>query len=114
MSCCDWPWSRKEDVCVIFFASRGVYPEACVDIVNNTCRSKRHAVCIHRRICRLAIDNRLYLDQQFHAERVHAWIQVQGLTSFINRLRFDQTVVAAIQRVPIKDQSNSTTSANTL
>jgi hypothetical protein len=74
MSCCDWPWSRKEDVCVIFFASRGVFPEPCVEIISNQ-------------------------DRQFDAEKVYTWIEEQELEGFLHRLRFDEVTKAAIQRV---------------
>lgn len=85
----------------MFFATKGVYPKACVDIVNIFCHSKRHAACIHRRVCSLMTEYNLYCrrTRRFFENRVQDWLEVQGQASFLKSLRFNHAVNIAIQRV---------------
>jgi hypothetical protein len=101
MSCCDWPWSKREDICIVYFASKGVYPEACAEIVHIFCHSKRHPLYIHDRISHLTDENALYCprSRRFVQPQVQVWLEAQEESSFVRSLHFNDSVTTAIKRV---------------
>ena len=93
----------------MFFASRGVFPDALVDIVRMFCRSKRHALCIHHRVTTISRQYQLYsVDQRaFNPERIATWIRTQEIDTFVDRLRFTNAVLKVIQQVSARSVRTS-------
>ncbi len=101
MECFNQQWSKHEDVCVTYYASRGVFPEGVSEILNLLCRSQRHAYCIHRRVIHIQTVNELYCfsTKRYLHDRICAWFEAQDVKIFVNRLTFAHPIAAAIQQV---------------
>lgn len=101
MTCCEWAWSAREDVCIVYFTSRGVYPQGCVKILQLLCKSNRHFSCLGQRLDTLLEANFLYCvkRQAFLYDRIGEWIESQDVASFLFRLRFTSNVLKVVQAV---------------
>jgi predicted transcriptional regulator len=98
----DHIWTKQEDVCIIFFGSRGVFPDAIVDLLSLFCRSDLDAHSIHLRTCQIAgAEGLLSRDdgKHFHHDRVRAWIAAQETDAFARGLRFTNAVMNTIRPV---------------
>ncbi|KAK3670765.1 hypothetical protein LTR78_009337 [Recurvomyces mirabilis] len=111
MDCCN-DWSASEDVLTLFYASRGVFPEAIREIMILLCARERHARCIHNRcISLMTKDSNLYnIDERtFDHNRVRVWIDTHDDDLFSPFLVFSKPILQSIKQYQKLEYLEATT-----
>jgi len=100
MSCCNF-WTPHEDICIVFYASRGVLPEASSEILHLICGSERHVPCVKKRVCHIVKTDHLYCfyTHRFLYKRVQLWIESRANPNFLFRLRFTNSILRVVLKV---------------
>ena len=94
-------WSVEEDVCIVFFASKGVQWEAIVDILPHLCGQIREPGSVYSRVSDLENELALFSHGKVAWDKyaVSSYYRTQALDHFLRKLRFSKGVLSIILKV---------------
>ncbi|KAK4570573.1 hypothetical protein LTR86_002655 [Recurvomyces mirabilis] len=100
MDCCN-DWHASDDVIVLFYSSRGVFPEAIREIMLLLRAKEKHAGCIHNRCIFLMASNPgLYKleERTFDLVKVQSWISAHDDELISRQLVFSKMILQSIKQ----------------